>query len=96
MKLYALKTDTGEWVNFFENGSDKPNAYLEPTDLLKRYAEKHTGHPCHWVEVQVIEAKTVTEEVMYNMNDFEVAPEWERGFRAACEYFGIKIQEDEK
>ena len=75
-KLYALKTsDTGEWVVWDEKFRDRPGYRLwdYPTEIVpedQRFicrsaqASKDTGHPCEWVEVCVIEAKPVTEEVI--------------------------------
>ena len=77
-KLYALKTtDTGEWVNLSPQNTfytdTRPYLYNKEqwTDshwkMLLEDATFETKHPCRWVEVQVIEAKPVTDEVIESL-----------------------------
>ena len=68
-KLYALRTiplpgEKGEWVRYEDDSSIVLSEQEDNSDLESLLAIKNTGKPCKWVEVWVIEAKPVTEEVI--------------------------------
>ena len=83
MKLYALQTDTKEWVNHNSVAwvtSLSPKLFMVQFDAINTVAEIETGHPCQWVEVQVL----INEQV----EELE-RKAFEAGWKACESYYGI-------
>lgn len=104
MKLFALRTsDSKEWVGltpvnqFYVSNIpalfDKDKWNDEAWEYLCIDGKIETGHPCKWVEVQIIEAKPVTDEIILQqqLHHSVIAEAWfVEGFRAAMKYFQIE------
>ena len=103
MKLFELRTsDSKEWVNLHWKDSVM-DMYYEIDNVPKIFASEamtemyegipkcaadDTGHPCEWVEVQIIEAKPMLNPPFRKNGIVDSA--WDLGFRAAMKYFEIE------